>query len=176
MPTDYGNTDSRDEFLFTLGELSGFIESQSFNNLLIVGDFNVDFDRGGANAQLLSTFMDDLHITPVDLSFQQSVEFTYEKDGGSCTSWVDHILSDDMSSFQFSNIRRVDFGTNLSDHHPLSFRIELECSVTDPLPLCVLTISVEHGTVPLQPILLISVVRSRAVSHICRRRCSVVVM
>ena len=34
------------KFVFTLSELCGFIESQSFNSLIIVGDFNVNFDRG----------------------------------------------------------------------------------------------------------------------------------
>ena len=40
----------RDVFLYVTGELEGFVISQSFDRLLIVGDFNVDFDRSSTIA------------------------------------------------------------------------------------------------------------------------------
>ena len=45
LPTEYDTLSSRDDFLYVTGELEGFVISQSFDRLLIVGDFNVDFDR-----------------------------------------------------------------------------------------------------------------------------------
>ena len=39
------------EYLNTLGELEGFIESQQCDYTLIAGDFNVDFVRGGPLAR-----------------------------------------------------------------------------------------------------------------------------
>ena len=44
---------SDSEFLSTLAELEGFIESQHCDFTLVAGDFNVDFDRGGPLASLL---------------------------------------------------------------------------------------------------------------------------
>ncbi len=35
LPTDYGTSSSHDDFLFVLGELEGFINSESFDSLLI---------------------------------------------------------------------------------------------------------------------------------------------
>ena len=44
------------EYLNTLGELEGFLESQQCDISILVCDFNVDFDRGGA----LGTSLTDL--------------------------------------------------------------------------------------------------------------------
>ena len=51
LPTNFQSTSFTD-YLNVLGELEGFIDSQSFDRILISGDFNVDFDRSGDNAQL----------------------------------------------------------------------------------------------------------------------------
>lgn len=45
FPTNYGTDASNDEYLFTLGDLEGFIESQQYERILITGNFNADFDR-----------------------------------------------------------------------------------------------------------------------------------
>ena len=45
MPTEY-HPSSFSEYLNTLGELDEFINSQQCDVNLLVGDFNVDFDRG----------------------------------------------------------------------------------------------------------------------------------
>ena len=45
LPTDYRSSNSDDDFLLTLGELGGFINSHSFDNVIIGGDFNTDFDN-----------------------------------------------------------------------------------------------------------------------------------
>ena len=44
MPA-FVDSSSHLEYLNTLGELQGFIDAQQFDMLIIVGDFNVDFDR-----------------------------------------------------------------------------------------------------------------------------------
>ena len=68
-----------------------FIDSQSFDHILICGDFNVDFDRGGDNAQLLCNFMDDYSLVAADLNFRNAIHFTYERDDCAVRSWPDHI-------------------------------------------------------------------------------------
>ena len=45
LPTNY-NTDISDNlFLETITELDGFISAQSFDNLILCGDFNIDLSR-----------------------------------------------------------------------------------------------------------------------------------
>ena len=150
LPTDYGTTDFCDDFLFALAGLNGFIDSQSYNSLLLVGDFNVDFDRGGLNSQFLTTFIDDLNLSVVDLSFRPSVKYTFESDDGSCTSWLDHILYDAYLVRCISDVRRLDFGSNLSEHHPLSFHIMLDCPevITPPVPISQSPCRVWHKATP----------------------------
>ena len=129
LPMDYGTTDSCDDVLFALAELNGFIDSQSYNSLLLVGDFNVWIliARWTQFADL--NLIDELNLLAVDLSFRPSVKYTFESDDGSCTSWLDHILSDAHLACCVSDVRRLDFGSNLSDHHPPSFHIMLDCPV-----------------------------------------------
>ena len=59
LPTDYSSATSCEDFLLALEELEGFICSQ-FDSLMIIGDFNVDFNRGGMNCAQLLEFMDEL--------------------------------------------------------------------------------------------------------------------
>ena len=81
MPTDCGPT-SYSDYLNVLGELEGFVHSQNCNVVIVAGDFNVDFDRGGQHAKLLDDFMAELKLYACDLNFRNVVGYTYEHDGG----------------------------------------------------------------------------------------------
>ena len=120
LPTAYASPTSTTDFLLVLGEIEGFIATQSYDSLLIIGDFNVDFARGGTNATHLSRFMDDYYLSAVDLCFPH-IQFTFEGPLGS-KSWIDHVLS--SRSLAAHVIQKLDFGTNLSDHQPLSVELQ----------------------------------------------------
>jgi hypothetical protein len=89
----YINSSSHIDYLNTIGELKGFLDVHNYDVLLIVGDFNVDFDRRGPLASLLLEFMADNHLVASDLSYRSAVSFTYVRDDGSCRSWIDHVLA-----------------------------------------------------------------------------------
>ena len=57
----------------------------------MVGDFNVDFDRG-CLAKLLADFLSELNMRACDLSFRGLINYTYERDDGFARSWIDHIV------------------------------------------------------------------------------------
>ena len=76
----YYDSDSCCLYLNTLGELEGFIASHSCDVNIIVGDFNVDFDRGGPLLKSLDDFMLDFDLSACDLNFRPSVGYTYESD------------------------------------------------------------------------------------------------
>ena len=128
LPTDYGTSDSHSDYLHSLGELEGFIDTQSFDHLVIAGDFNADFRRQGLHVQALKSFMNDNDLLAADLAYQQSVEYTYERDHSSATSWLDHVLCYDSLVPRISNVARLDYGSNLSDHHPVGFTLDVCCS------------------------------------------------
>ena len=122
MPA-FVDSSSHLEYLNTLGELQGFIDAQQFDMLIIVGDFNVDFDRQGPLVPLLLEFMSENCLVASDLSYRSYVGFTYERDNGSCRSWIDHILCSTRFSSQISSIQSFEF----PDHMPLSFLLHLDC-------------------------------------------------
>ena len=116
------------EYLNTLGELEGFIDSQQCDQTLIAGDFNVDFVRGGPLASLLVDFVSDRNYVVHDLLFQESVIFTYERDDGLVRSWIDHIMCSQSLSSLVTDVHTLKHGTNLSDHLPLLFLLHINCS------------------------------------------------
>ena len=54
------------DYLNTLGD------SQQCDNIVLAGDFNVDFDRGGSLADTLLDFISDLDLVASDLSYHNS--------------------------------------------------------------------------------------------------------
>ena len=124
------------EYLNTLGELDGFIHSCHSDVIVIVGDFNVDFDRCCQLTSLLRDFMSDHSLFSCDLPFKDEVMFTYERDDGLSRSWIDHVLCSQSFSSIISNVRAVHSGSILSDHFPLLFSIEVDhlpVKSTEPL-------------------------------------------
>ena len=90
---------------------------------IVVGDFNIDFDRGGQLANLL---MAELNLVVYDLSFRERVGYTYERDDGLARSWIDHITcSQHMSSIISDIYYAVHCGSILSDHFPLFFKLHI---------------------------------------------------
>ena len=118
MPTDFGTSLPNVEFISCLSEIEAFIDSQSFDFLIIGGDFNVDFARASNNSLSLCDFMSSLNLSAVDCLFS-SIPFTYMRDDGSATSWVDHFLCSEQLVPSFSSISLGGSGLNLSDHQPL---------------------------------------------------------
>ena len=81
----------------TLGALEGFIESYQCDINVIVGDFNVGFSRQSAFTHHLSTLMTSLDLIACDLH-SNTITYTYERDGGSVRSWIDHVLCNESYS------------------------------------------------------------------------------
>ena len=91
LPTDYGTPESNAAYLDCLCELDGFISAQSFDNVIICGDFNVDFSRNNHNTSCLTDFMDEYNLVRADTS--PHIQLTYRKDDFSASSWPDHVLT-----------------------------------------------------------------------------------
>ena len=91
IPTDYGTPESKSVFLDCLGEFEGFISTQSFDNIIIGGDFNVDSSCDNHSYNRLLNFMLQYNFARTDTS--SNIRFTYRRDDHSVTSWPDHILT-----------------------------------------------------------------------------------
>ena len=115
LPTDYGTSDSNNAFLESLGELDRFISMQSFDNIIICGDFNVHFSQSNHNCVQLLTFMRTYNLVCADLSC--NIEYTYRRDDYTSFSWPDHILTLHL----IKQITCTNDVANFSDHLPLYF-------------------------------------------------------
>ena len=96
---------------------------------IIASDFNVDFDRGSSLASLLCGFVSDRDSVVCDLSFRESVKFTYKRDDGLTHSWIDHIICSRPFSSVITDVYSLDCRTNLSDHLLLCFMLHINCSL-----------------------------------------------
>ena len=74
------------------------------------GDFNVHFVRGGALASLLVDFVSDQNYVVCDLSYQELVNFTYERDDGLVHSWIDHIMCSQSLSSLVTDVHTLYMG------------------------------------------------------------------
>lgn len=119
MPGEH-TQDAFNAYLSVLGELEGFIVCYGCDWNIIVGDFNVDFGRGGSLNDLLLDFLSDLNLSACDLQYQNDILYTYERDG-LVRSWIDHVLSSHSFSYLVSDVSTQRSGSNLSDHFPLYF-------------------------------------------------------
>ena len=123
MPTNYGTQESLDLYRETLGELSGFLDSHVFDNVIIAGDLNVDFSRQSTTFALMQEFMSELQLVAVDLDFGNIISHTYERDDGMVRSWPDHILTKCYHSRLITDIHCIHSVANFSDHLPLCFKL-----------------------------------------------------
>ena len=114
--------------IHVINTLGGFITSHACDVNVIVGDFNVDFDRGGPLAKLLNDFILEFGLLACDLNFRPSVCYTYESDDSCTRSWLDHILCSQHISSLVTDIHTVRSASISSDHYPLFFQINISCS------------------------------------------------
>lgn len=122
LPTDYGTLDSENAYVDALGELDGFSSSQSYDNLILCGDFNVDFSRTSHNSAHLHRFMFAHDLVATDLN--SSICYTYCRDDHSAFSWPDHVLTKQFATNLISDFRVVD---DAVDHLPVFFNLSV-CS------------------------------------------------
>ena len=115
LRTDYHSHTSDSDFFNSLWELSGFIDLQTFDHLLIGGDLNTTLSIASHRTTNLSEFMVEHNLTCVDIQ-SNSITHTYERDDGLITSWPDHFLASASLAGNLFSLRTVQFGSNLSDH------------------------------------------------------------
>ena len=89
-----------------------------------MGDFNVDFSKQSAFTHHLSTLMTSLDLIACDLH-SNTITYTYERDGGSVRSWIDHVLCNESYSNLINQLHPMNSGINLSDHLPISFTLNV---------------------------------------------------
>ena len=87
-------------------------------NLILLGDFNADWYRGGMWNYLLN-FINENNLLINDRSLPSN-SFTYLSPTHNTASWIDHIIS--SHSMNIENIS-IFYDTSPYDHFPLRFKL-----------------------------------------------------
>ena len=92
--------------------------------MIIASDWNTDFSRFCSFTDMVLSFLHDLDLSLVDLSYSDDVQFTYLGHDWS-KSWLDHVAVSTPFRSVVSSVHTLLDGRNLSDHSPLAFSLNL---------------------------------------------------
>ena len=127
MPNDENSDRSYEIYGDVLSQISSIICNYD-HDILIGGDFNVDFDRlNSNNLTLLKQFIqvEDLLCNTTDIL---SNNFTREDCFGT-RSFIDHFIVN--KNLKYSNLKVLYNGDNLSDHNPVIMQTSLNVLSSD---------------------------------------------
>ena len=68
VPLDYGNEQSVEDYITEIGFLGGLLESNEYDNVMILGDLNTDLLKGTSRfSRRLATFMSEFNLTAIGM-------------------------------------------------------------------------------------------------------------
>jgi len=87
MPTDYGTLECAEEYMDMCAKISVLYAGC----LLVMGDFNCEYNVSSRFYDTLLHFIDDNQLVCSDVQ-RLANAFTYCSDSGQHTSWIDHVV------------------------------------------------------------------------------------
>ena len=124
MPYGDRSTEIKGNYCQILRELEAAIVALNNSNILCVGDFNADPNRGRL-WPLVDTFIRDNNLTVCDLILPIN-SFIYLSPAHNTTGWLDHIVT--SKQINISNVE-IMYDESIFDHCPLSFHLCLRSGV-----------------------------------------------
>ena len=124
MPYDARNVDSLDDYRNCLGILEGIVDETTFDNIIIVGDFNADNHKFSRFWKELDSFMRRSNLFAAT-STLPSNEFTYLCPASSSSGFIDHIICNRRVLNLIGNISIL-YNLSLYDHFPLRFELNVK--------------------------------------------------
>lgn len=133
-----------EEFIKTLDFLQNVIDSYSgVASVKVVGDFNARlpnrqvldrrwFRQRGFNphSYVLYDFIVSNNMYAADMTFPQTVGYTYSCVTRNIFNWIDHVLCLERESESIQDCKIIESdGTNVSDHLAVRLEFELSCAV-----------------------------------------------
>ena len=123
MPVNDSTAASYEAVGDVLDEISSIIALYQDREVIICGDFNIDFLKTSLNRDILVQFMKSENLTSGWECFTTNNDFTYSSSTGN-KSYIDHVLYHSSKSHLFSELKVFVDGENLSDHNPISFLMD----------------------------------------------------
>jgi endonuclease/exonuclease/phosphatase family metal-dependent hydrolase len=114
--------------MHTLAELHVVIQDALPLNIIVGGDFNIDFNKANPNLIHLRDFIDDFQLTNLDNRLPAGSDFAFHNSTGSAFSLIDHIMVSKNIADKVVEYNIKDSAENVSDHLPICLIICLENS------------------------------------------------
>ena len=125
MPVDYGTAECVEAYNDACTNIVSLDQESEAVCLMVLGDFNCDCGKPGRFRDGFSQFMLDNDLVCSDTKRLDGV-FTYCKDDGSCTSWIDHVVCSKLLDVRICDIS-VHYEYISSDHKPLTVTLSDVC-------------------------------------------------
>ena len=128
FPTDYGDTDSLDNFIETCAAITAIYEDSDAVQLIVAGDFNCQVGSRYYNS--LIDFVTENRLQLTDINRLHNV-FTFCSDATNNVSWIDHIFcSPDLDCTVSNCVVLLEYVS--SDHKPLCITLNNVISPFSP--------------------------------------------
>ena len=108
--------DWENEYLDCLACIMNDICDLTYSNIVMGGDFNVDFTSNHPLINTLNTFMADMDLQNLDCKLPQNVTCSFRVDASGASSLIDHFMVTTSLCNSVNDVNMVDNGLNLSDH------------------------------------------------------------
>ena len=116
LPCDTQDRFAVNEYKQSLANLENVIRDQNVNEVLIMGDFNADPNKGRF-WDILNDFTNSLSFLNMHFKFPDHT-FSYLCPNKDSTSWLDHIVCSKIVADKIKDVS-VDYGSALFDHFPV---------------------------------------------------------
>ena len=124
LPCDYGSNESLLQYEECLSDMELIMndDSEIFEEVVMVGDFNCDSSKGRF-FNYFNNMINIYDLSIVDIERLSPDSFTYVSRRDCCaTSWLDHVVSSNPNSI--SNLEIL-YGQSVEDHIPVYFSYKL---------------------------------------------------
>ena len=138
MPVDYGCRVSMENYNVELGYIEGLLESEVYDDIIILGDFNVDLScKKGRFTKPLEAFLLRCELNVIGLkdntgNCQQF--YTWDNDSFSQKSWIDYFCVSQSLSSAIDEFDVLKDGSVLSDHYPVTFSFNISVEIVNHKP------------------------------------------
>ena len=119
---DYRTLDSLHDYQTSIGNIANFIREESFDDIVLAGDFNCDPSKGRFFREF-SKMLSEHSLVKADIDNLPRTSYTFVSPNAiASTSWLDHVV---CSNEHLASNFKILYGTTLVDHIPLYFELNL---------------------------------------------------
>ena len=117
-----------DEFKFQLSVVNNVIEQHQDCDIILEGDFNVDFSRNWSHTDLLSDFCNRTNLYPSIKHVCSSVDYTYHIGLTRFNMLDQFIVSEELLMNALSELYASHDMDNTFDHEPLTIQFDIQAN------------------------------------------------